>query len=172
MIVHYQNENCRETNITLHIMSQDNYSHTNPYIVLIIIWGWYVLLDYLESRPNHAILCVLHTAHTPPAGRPTHQPLLAAPSLRTVRRIKLAIPTQHIFTIPSLVVIMSGCGKWQSKDSTKTVDICPICRSSYPACQTCQKYGKQSHILDQEKAANAHDNQAYLQTEEKDPRKK
>ena len=113
------------------------------------------------------------TSYRPSSSRqPTHQTLLAAPSLRTVRRMKLAIPTQHIFTIPSLVVIMSGCGKWQSKDSTKTVDICPICRSSYPACQTCQKYGKQSQILDQEKSSNAHDNQAYLQTEEKDPRKK
>ena len=67
---------------------------------------------------------------------------------------------------------MSGCGRWQSEDSTKSVDICPICKSAYPACQTCQKYWKQPHILDQEKAANAHDNQAYLQSEEKDPRKK
>ena len=113
------------------------------------------------------------TSYRPSSSRqPTHQTLLAAPSLRTVRRMKLAVPTQHIFTIPSLVVIMSGCGKWQSKDSTKTVDICPICRSSYPVCQTCQKYGRQSHILDQEKSSNAHDNPAYLQTEEKDPRKK
>ena len=76
-----------------------------------------------------------------------------------------------VHIIPSLLFIMSGCGKWQSKDSTKTVDICPICRFQYPSCQTCQKYGKQSHTLDQEKSFNAHDNGAYLENEEKDPKK-
>ena len=97
---------------------------------------------------------------------------LVTPSLRTARRKNWLCLLDIFFIIPSSLIIMSGCGNWQSKDSTKTVDICPICMFSYPACQTCQKYGKQSHILDQEKSSNAHDNQAYLQTEEKDPRKK
>ena len=72
MIVHYQNENCRETNTILHIMSQDNYLNTNPNIVLIFILGWYVLLDYLESRPKHAVLRVLqpHWYRPPTSGGP------------------------------------------------------------------------------------------------------
>ena len=75
MIVHYQNENCKETNIILHIMSQDNYLNTNPYIVLIFILGWYVLLDYLESRPKHAVLRVLQPHwYRPPPHQPADRP--------------------------------------------------------------------------------------------------
>ena len=106
-------------------------------------------------------MCVAHAAR-PPAGS-RHNSGGTVPENSAAQEL-----TVHI--IPSLLFIMSGCGNWQSKDSTKMVDICPICRFSYPSCQTCQKYGKQSHTLDQEKSLNAHDNAAF-ENEEKDPRK-
>jgi hypothetical protein len=81
-----------------------------------------------------------------------------------------AAQTLAINIIPSLLFIMSGCGKWQSKDSTQMVDICPVCKFSYPSCQTCLKYGRQSHTLYQEKSLNAHDNAAF-EKDEKDPKK-
>ena len=61
---------------------------------------------------------------------------------------------------------MPGCGKWQSKESSsQSMDICPICKFAYAKCQTCLKYGQQSHTLDREKTLNAHDNGGFVKDE-------
>ena len=40
---------------------------------------------------------------------------------------------------------------------------CSVCKTKYPKCLTCQKYGsKHKHTLDSEKSRNAHDNSSYV----------
>ena len=66
---------------------------------------------------------------------------------------------------------MSSNKRWQSDCSTATSDICQVCKSVYPVCETCKRYGKQPHVLDKEKSVNCHDNGGYSVTENSDPRK-
>ena len=40
---------------------------------------------------------------------------------------------------------------------------CSVCKTKYPTCLTCKKYGsKHKHSLDGEKSKNAHDNPSYV----------
>ena len=40
---------------------------------------------------------------------------------------------------------------------------CSVCKTRYPTCLTCKKYGsKHKHSLDSEKSKNAHDNPSYV----------
>ena len=47
--------------------------------------------------------------------------------------------------------------------SQGTTEVCSVCKTEYPTCMTCKKYGsKHKHSLDSEKSRNAHDNAGYV----------
>jgi hypothetical protein len=71
-------------------------------------------------------------------------------------------------------LIMSNANSsWKSNSQgTATTEVCRVCSSSYPICQTCLKYGRKSHANDTEKKLGCHDNPSYQVTEPKDPRAK
>ena len=42
-------------------------------------------------------------------------------------------------------------------------EVCSVCKTSYPKCLACVKYGsKNKHPLDGEKSGGAHDNSSYI----------
>ncbi len=64
---------------------------------------------------------------------------------------------------------------WKTKRdiSNPGFEICKTCKTSYPECETCLKYGRRDkHLLDREKQKGAHDNSGYTNDEPKDPRTK
>jgi hypothetical protein len=52
-----------------------------------------------------------------------------------------------------------------NKQSNSGYYQCKICKSSYPECSTCQKYGRVSHQDDKEKQKNCHDNSGFVHDE-------
>ena len=44
-----------------------------------------------------------------------------------------------------------------------TTERCSVCKTEYPTCMTCTKYGRNhKHSLDVEKSKNAHDNASFV----------
>ena len=50
-----------------------------------------------------------------------------------------------------------------SDKNENNTEICSVCKTSYPRCMTCEKYGRKGkHSLDRDKAMNSHDNPSYI----------
>ena len=105
----------------------------------------------------------------------------ALPQAPRIWQICTAVP--RICTVGAIIYIqchslptyhskMSQKSSWKSDLSTANVDNFKVCRTDYPVCTTCSKYGRQRHLLDSEKQKNCHDNSSYSVTESTDPRNK
>ena len=60
---------------------------------------------------------------------------------------------------------------WKSNNSTYSEDQCKICKTWYPSCGTCKKYGRTKHQDDIEKEAGCHENSGYVDDEKEKSKK-
>ena len=58
-----------------------------------------------------------------------------------------------------------------SNNSTGSFDQCNICKTWYPSCGTCKKYGRIKHQDDIEKEVRWHENSEYVDDEKKKSKK-
>jgi hypothetical protein len=110
--------------------------------------------------------------------------------VRSNKRCKVRVPT-HGFCVPkprAVGTVVLNRGKAPTFHSSSppltsryhsditvmsdfsqvNTEVCSVCKTSYPRCLTCEKYGKKDkHSLDREKAMNAHDNSSYINDEGK-----
>ena len=164
---------CRVHNITL--LSLNQYGYILPFHLLSLLIC--VPNDYSSHWP-----CYLPTGlrpFPPTLGSTRRQPTSwhvggpAIPSLSTHGQ-----PGPVCFSLdPHFAInrlhIMSSVNSWKSKsEESATSDVCKVCSSCYPVCQTCSKYGRKAHANYTERQRGAHDNPAYVNTEKKDPRDK
>jgi hypothetical protein len=62
--------------------------------------------------------------------------------------------------------------KVSQNPSDPNFETCKTCHTKYPECTTCKNYGRKTHQIDIEKNKGSHDNPAYKNDEQVDPRSK